>query len=205
MIRTTDNISDISGVPMKNTTILAFCLTILFLSMSCRPEPQIDDYAIEKVTRPLSNEDLGFAFNALGLTIERFDCMFPKRTVIRISSEQYVDGNPSGATSEGTLYIDKGLQRFYIFKKEHHDKTVEFSFKNRGTSLGCGQSLHEGYDSSTYALIDIDEITQDKQPIYVYAAGKGGIMGVSSPLVDIKALATQHDFMLVIYLSIENE
>ncbi len=47
--------------------------------------------------------------------------------------------------------------------------------------MGCGQSLHEGYDSSTYVLIEIDEITQDKQPIYVYAAGKGGITGFFEP------------------------
>ena len=79
---------------MKNIATLVVCLAVVSLSISCKQEPQIDDYAIEKVTQPLSNDEMVLAFNALGLTVVRFDCMFPQRAGIHISSEQFVGGKP---------------------------------------------------------------------------------------------------------------
>ncbi len=186
---------------MKNIATLAVCLAIVSLSMSCKQ----DDYAIEKVTQPLSNDEVVSAFNALGLTIVRFDCMLPQRTGIHISSEQFVDGKPSGAKGGGTLYVDKGLQKLLLFKKEREDKTAEFSFRRRGSSIGCGQASHEGYGARAYGSIDINGLTPDKQPIYVYAANKDGIEGFSSDPVDVEALAAKYEFMLVIYISLENK
>jgi len=190
---------------MKNITTLAVCLAMVSLSVSCKQEPQIDDYAIEEVTQPLSSDEMVSAFNALGLTVVRLDCMFPQRAGIHISSEQFVDGKPVGAKTGGTLYADKGLQRLFLFKKEREDRTVEFSLKVGGASVGCGSATLEGHGARTYGTIDVKRLTPDKQPIYVYAANKSGIEGFSSDSVDVQALAAKYDFMLVVYMSIENK
>jgi hypothetical protein len=190
---------------MKNTTTLAVCFTILFLSISCKQKPQIDDYAIEKVNQPLSNDEVVSAFSTLGLSIVRLNCMLPQKTAIHISSEQFVDGKPHGGNTEGTLYLEKGLQKLILFKKEHADKTVEFSLNAKSGSIGCGRAILEVHGARAYGSIDINRLTPDKQPIYVYAANKGGVEGFSSGSVDIEALAAKYDFMLVVYMSIDNK
>lgn len=190
---------------MKNISTLAACLAILFLCISCEQEPQIDDYSIEKVNQPLSNNEMISAFNALGLTIERFNCMLPQRTGITISSEQFVDGKPYGGTTEGTIYVDKGLQKLILFKKECEDKTVEFSLKAKSGSIGCGRASLEGYHATTYGLIDIEELTPYEQPIYVFAANKSGIEGFSSNSVDVEELIDKYEFVMVLYVSKESK
>jgi hypothetical protein len=190
---------------MRNITTTAVCLAIVSLSTSCKQKPQTDDYAIEKVTHPLSNDEVVSAFNALGLTIVRFDCMLPQRTGIHISSEQFVDGKSSGAESEGTLYVDKGLQKLLLFKKEREDKTVEFSLKSNGATTSCGTASLDGYHATTHGSIGIDTLTPDKKPIYVYAANRSSIEGLSSESVDVEVLAEKYAFLMVLYVSIDDK
>ncbi len=190
---------------MRNTTAIAACLAILFCTMSCKQEPKAEDYAIEKVTQPLSNDEIVSAFNALGLTVVGFDCMLPQRTGIHISSEQFVDGKSSGPKGEGTCYVDKGLQKLILFTRECEDRTLEFSLKTEGASIGWGRVSLEGYHGTTYGSLDIDKLTSDRQPIYVYAANRSGVEGFSSDSVDVEELAGKYDFVMVLYVSIEDK
>lgn len=189
---------------MRNIVTIGVCVAILFLVVSCKQEPQSEDYAIEKISQPLSNDEIVSAFGALGLTIERFNCVLPKRTPIKVYSEQYVDGKPYGGNTGGTLYVDEGLQKLILFKKEREDQTVEFSLKAGGGSIGCGQASLEGYGGRTYGFIDIDKLTPNRQPIYVYAANRSGIEGFSSQSVDIDALVEKYAFLMVLYVSTED-
>ena len=188
---------------MKPASISIICLAVVLLLISCEQEPQLEDYAVQKVDNRLSDDEVLSAFNALGLSLERFRCMFPKKAGIQVSSETFVNGQPFGGNTKGTLYVDKGLQEFILFKKESEDNTVKFSLSYRGGTIGCGSASVKGFQSKTCGALPAKNLTQTQQPIFLYAANKNGIEGFSTTSVDIKTLIDKYDFVMVIYASIE--
>jgi hypothetical protein len=182
------------------------CLLFVLLSESCKQkqESQVADYTVSKIEQPLSDKDIASCFKALDLHFERFACVFPERTRVTFSSIEYIKGQERGGKSTGTTYVDKGQQNFILFLKEDSDQ-IEFTLASSTGSVGCGRASVAGYHSKTWGWLPVKKLTQDKQPVFLYAANNEGISGFSTPLKDIEAEIAKYDFVMVIYASIGNE
>jgi len=188
---------------MRRLIIPLCCLAVVFLLTSCKQEPGVEDYGIDKVDYPLSDKKIESCFNVLGLRFELFKCMIPKKSGIIFSSQQYIQGKARRGEASGTLYVDKGLQEFILFIKEE-DNSISFSVETGGSRSSCGSASIKDYSGKTWGWIPIKKLSQtEKQPIFFYAANVGGIKGFSPDKVDIEALVNEYDFAMVIYVSIE--
>lgn len=192
---------------MKKIAFPIICMALVFLSLSCDEvtNNQIEDYSVSKNTQSLSERDIATCFKALGLHYERFTCKFPQRTGVTVSSIEYIKGQERGGKSSGTTYVDKGKHNFIFFMKEDGDR-VEFKLASPTGSVGCGSASVEGYHAKTWGWLQIKELTQEKQPLFLYAANNEGIQGFSTPLSeDIEKVVEKYDFAVVIYASIADE
>jgi hypothetical protein len=179
---------------MKPLMIFLCCFAILFLLTSCNPEPNAEDYSIEKVDHSLSDREIESCFEVLGLRFERFRCMIPKRSGLNFSSQQYIKGKARRGEASGTIYVDKGLQECTLFMKQESD-SISFSVQTRSGRAGCGSASIEDYSGKTWGWI----------PIKFYAANAGSIKGFATDRIDIEALVNKYDFAMVIYVSIEDQ
>ena len=116
---------------MKALKIWLCCVAVLFLLASCEQEPDLEDYGIEKVDHTLSDKEIESCFNVLGLRFERFRCMIPKRSAVKLTSQQYIEGEARRGTSSGTMHLDKGLHEFTLFMKEQ-DNSISFLVQTSG-------------------------------------------------------------------------
>jgi hypothetical protein len=186
---------------MRQTGTAIISLALMLLATSCEHKPQVEDYAVQTVHQSLSNDEILSAFSALGLTLERFTCMFPDRTTIRISTETFVNSQPAGGSSEGTLTVNGGLQELILFIIESEDGTVKFSLKSSTGSISCGSASVKNYHGRTGSAVPIEELTQTPQPIFLYAANEDGVEGLSSD-ADMDRVLDIYDFVMVISMSI---
>ncbi len=191
---------------MRRFSIICI-VALVCLSLSCDKSPnvQLEDYEISENKLPLSEKDIQACFSAMGLRYTRFSCMFPKRTGLTLSSIQYVNGQEHGGKSSVTTYIDKGKQDFILFMKVEGDQ-VKFTLASGPVSVGCGSASTESDHASSWGWLQPKEITQDKQPVFMYAANSEGIEGFSTPLTeDIETVVAKYDFAMVIYAAIANK
>jgi hypothetical protein len=132
--------------------------------------------------------------------------MIPKRSGIKFSSQQYIEGEARGGEGSGTVYVEKGLHEFTLFIKEE-DNSVSFSAQTGGSRSSCGSASIEDYSAKTWGWIPIKKLSQtERRPIFCYAANvDGGIKGFSADRIDIETLVNKHDFAMVIYVSIEDQ
>jgi hypothetical protein len=191
---------------MKGLKIWLCCFAVLFLLTSCKQEPDLEDYGIEKVDHSLSEGEIKSCFDVLGLKFERFRCMIPKRSAISLTSQRYIEGEARGGKASGTMHVDKGLQEFTLFMKEQ-DNSISFSVQTSGSRGSCGSASMEDYSAKTWGRIPIKKLSRtERQPIFFCAANvDGGIEGFSTDKFDIEALIDKYDFAMVIYVSIEDQ
>jgi hypothetical protein len=102
------------------------------------------------------------------------------------------------------MHLDKGLHEFTLFMKEE-DSSISFSVQTSGSRSGCGTASVEDYSAKTWGRIPIKKLSRtEKQPIFFCAANDGGIEGFSTEKFDIEALIDKYDFVMVIYVSVED-
>lgn len=194
---------------MKQARLLIAGLALVLSSLACeQQEPQPADYTIQMSNKPLSGSEIASAFDMLGLDLVRFTCMLPKGTRISVASEVFVDGKADEGGGGGVFPVGAGLHEFILFRRVLDDDSIEFMFKSGGAGIQCGSASLEGYPSAAYRAIDIQELTEERQPIYIYTADKPGgvrLEAFSADPVDIEACASEHEFVMVVYVSLKPE
>ena len=198
------------GDKMKQLMTQIICLALLLLSASCNQAPQtaeqVASYTVQKVDRPLSNDEVKTMFSVLGLEFERFSCQLPENAKVSFYPGLFINGietNDNGGGG-GSVTVKQGLQEFFLFVKHDGDKdTIEFSVQEEGGSrIGCGTASLEGYTARTWRLLPVEVLHDLEQPLFIYAASNGNLEGIPSDYVDLDTLVKKYEFAMIIFASI---
>jgi len=154
---------------------------ILFLAASLL-NAQNNEFTLDTVNTPLSDEAIADAFNQLGLEEYRFLCDFDSGYGIAIYIEKYKKGKLVDTSKISTIgKEDCKLERCTLFIIKEDNK-VKFS-----TSYTCGPEKMKGSASSQFKLykrgysigtpfnnpvLKLGELT----PIYLFANDRGAVM-----------------------------
>ncbi|MBW8014662.1 MAG: hypothetical protein FVQ82_00615 [Planctomycetes bacterium] len=191
---------------MRLLVISVMCVAGMFFLTSCKEKPgtgiTVEDYSVTKVTGDLTDREIKRLFGKAGLTFDRFEIKLPERTGITFSSEKFKNGVSLASDLIGTMYADKGLQKFMLCKRRE-DRELSFSIYNSGGSIGFGSGDIEG-KASTSGLIPVEKLSKtEKQPLYFFAANPRGIEGFPVENFDIETFVNKYDFAMVIYISVK--
>jgi hypothetical protein len=139
--------------------------------------------------------------NATEITRDRLEISFPEKCRFVLAEKTFVNGVKTGGGGS-SWDINKGRHKFTITKWVDGKK-----FRISVTDFWNGHSFgfdHQGFGSWIRSLIPIEQISTEKQPIYIFAANKKGeIEEFSSTGFDIDELVKKYDLAIVIYASVK--
>jgi len=140
--------------------------------------------------------------NASEITRDRLKISFPEKCRLVLTEKKFVNG-VSTAHGGASWEINKGRHKFTITKWVEGEKfRISVSEFWNGCSFGTGN--HQGFGSWIRSVIPIEQISTEKQPIYIFAANKKGeIEEFSSTGFDIDELVKKYDLAIVIYASVK--
>lgn len=188
---------------MRILMITVMCICGMFFLTSCNKEvsktevPKVENYIVNKVEGPLTEQEIETCFNTAGLEVDRIEIMLPEKSGVTFTTETFRNGVSDGIGAIGTSYVYKGLERFMLCKKQKGD---ELSFLV-GSMGFIGPDI-KGYKASWGMIPVTKPVNTEKQPIYFLGANKTANTIFSAEDFNLETYVNKYDIALVIYISL---